>query len=266
MPGCPANQQVTYTYTVTNNGTALSNVVVTDNKMIDPVGGPISLAANASQVFTADACLFETTTNIASATGTLGNGVACASNEPTVTVEMLVTPPPPGDCANGDSDSDSGGDGNHNSDSDDSDADSGTADCDGDDTVTPPPPTPVYHGCGHDYWSSHHERKRDDNRHGWKMHASSDRFDALFGVDSAGNKGLLKVLKEKNMTGNGAASKDLQRQAAAALLNASDPDVNYFYTPGEVVAIVVDAYATKNFDAAKLLLKTQNEMGCPFND
>lgn len=259
---CPANQQVTYTYTLTNNGTALSNVVVTDNKMVDPVGGPISLAANATQVFTANACLYETTTNIASATSTLSNGQACASNESSVTVEMLVNPPPPGGCSNGDSDSDSGSDTNHNSDSDDSDADSGTTDCDGDDTVTPPPPpSPVYHGCGPEYWSEHKQHKS-----AWKVYSPDDRFDALFGVDSAGNKGLLKVLKEKELSGKGAASKDLQRHAAAALLNASNPDVQYFYTPGEVIAIVVDAYATRNFDAAKMTLKTQNELGCPFND
>ena len=258
---CPANLQVTYTYTLTNNGSALSGVMLTDNKMVDPVAGPISLAANASQVFTADACLYETTTNIASATGNLSNSVACASNESSVTVEMLVNPPPSG-CSNGDSDSDSGSDNNHNSDSDDSDADSGTTDCDGDDSVTPPPPpSPVYHGCGHNYWDDHKKHKD-----AWKVYSPDDRFDALFGVDSAGNKGLLKVLKEKELSGKGAASKDLQRQAAAALLNASNPDVHYFYTPGEVIAIVVDAYATKNYDAAKQLLKTQNEMGCPFND
>lgn len=231
---CPANQQVTYTYTITNNGTDLTDVVITDNKMVDPVGGPISLAANASQVFTADACLYETTTNIASATGTLSNGLACASNEASVTVEMLA--PPPVECITG-------------------------VDCNDDDgTVTPPPP-PEYQGCGPDYWEDHKRHKQ-----GWRMHSPDDRFDAVFGVDSAGNKGLLKVLKEKDLRGRGAGSKDLQRQAAAALLNASHPEVHYFYTPGEVVAIVVNAYETKNFDAARDLLKAQNELSCPLGD
>lgn len=258
---CPANQQVTYTYTLTNNGTDLTGVMLTDNKMLDPVAGPLDLAANASQVFTVDACLYETTTNIASATGTLGNGEACVSNEASVTVEMLVNDPPSDGCNGGtDSDSDSGMDGNHNADSDDSDADSGATDCDGDDATVPPPP-PEYQGCGPDFWGDHKRHGR-----GWGMHSPDDRFDAVFGVDASGNKGFLKVLKEKKLDGKGAASKQLQREAAAAMLNASNPDVHYFYTPGEVVSIVVDAYATKNFDSATQLLRTQNNMGCPFSD
>lgn len=262
-PGCPANQQVTYTYTVTNNGTLVNDLLVTDNKMLDPVGGPISLAAGASKVFTANACLYETTTNIASASGTFGaNNEACVSNEASVTVEMLVNPPPPGGCsAGGDSDSDSGHDSNLNSDSDDSDADSGDQDCDGDEIHTAPAPSPVYQGCGPDYWKEH-----KSHQHAWTVYSPDDRFDALFGVDASGNKGLLKVLKENDRNGKGAASKDLQRHAAAALLNSSNPDVHYFYTSGEVIAIVVDAYNTKNFDAAKDFLRAQNEMSCPFND
>lgn len=261
VPGtCPANQQVTYTYTVTNNGTDITDLLITDNKMVDPVGGPLDLTAGASQTFTADACLFETTTNVASASGLLSNGEACAANDASVTVEMLVNPPPPGGCTGTDSDSDSGLDGNANNDSDDSDADSGDQDCDGDDSnAIPPPPPPEYHGCTHDYWEAYKQHKS-----AWKVYSPDDRFDAIFGVDASGNKGLLKVLKQ-NADGRGAATKDLQRHAVAALLNASNPDVHYFYKPGEVIAIVVDAYNTKNYDNAKNLLKVQNETGCPFN-
>lgn len=259
---CPTNQQVTYTYTVTNNGDDLTNLLVTDNKMTDPVGGPVNLAKNAAQIFTANACLYETTTNVAKASGKLGNGEVCVSNEPSVTVEMLVNPPPPGGCTGTDSDSDSGLDGNANGDSDDSDADSGDQDCDGDDTsATPPPPPPQYHGCTYDYWEDLKKHKS-----AWKVYSPDDRFDAIFGIDASGNKGLHKVLKEKDMNGKGAATKDLQRQAAAALLNASNPDVHYFYKPGEVIAIVFDAYNTKNYDNAKNLLKVQNETSCPFTD
>lgn len=229
--GCPLNQQVTYTYTVTNNGTDITGLVVTDDKMVDPVGGPIDLAQNASISFTADACLYETTTNIASATGTLSNAEACVSNEASVTVEMLLPPPPEGctgDCDDDDSSS-GGGDG--------------------------------HQGCGPDYWEDHKRHK-----HRWGKHRQDDRFDAVFGVDASGNKGLLKVLKDRDRHGRGGSSKDLQRQAAAAFLNASDPDVNYFYTPGEVVEIVVNAYKTRDFESAKNLLKAQNEKGCPHND
>lgn len=225
--GCPANQQVTYTYTLTNNGTDLTGVMLTDNKIVAPVAGPISLAANTTQVFTVDACLYETTTNIASATGTMSDTLSCASNDASVTVEMLVPPPPVPHC----------------------------------DAPVTPPPAPEYHGCGIEYWSDSKMHKS-----AWGLRTPDDRFDAVFGVDSAGNKGLLKVLKEKDLDGKGAASKDFQRHAAAAMLNATNPDVHYFYTPGEVVSIVVNAYATKSFDAAKQLLKTQNDLGCPLGD
>jgi len=229
---CPANQKVTYTYTVTNNGTAVSDLVVTDNKMVDPIAGPISLAAGATKTFTANACLYETTTNIASASGTYGaNNEACAAPDASVTVEMLVNTPP--QCTPG-------------------------VDCDDDHHN---PPSGEHHGCGPDFWGDHKKHKAR-----WRSHKEDDRFDASFGVDASGNKGLLKVLKEKNFSGRGAASKDLQRHAAAALLNASNPDVNYFYTAGEVAEIVLNAYATKDFETARNLLKAQNDCGCPFND
>lgn len=229
---CPANQKVTYTYTVTNNGTAVSNLVVTDDKMVDPVGGPISLAAGATKTFTANACLYETTTNIASASGTYGaNNEACAAPDASVTVEMLVNTPP--QCDPG-------------------------VDCDGDNHN---PPSGEHHGCGPDYWADHTKHNAR-----WKSHRKDDRFDASFGVDSAGNKGLLKVLKEKNFSGRGSVSKDMQRQAAAAMLNADNPDVNYFYSSGEIAEIVLNAYATKDFETARNLLKAQNDCGCPFND
>lgn len=224
---CPTNQKVTYTYTVTNKGTDITGVMINDNKMVAPVAGPISLAANATQTFTVDACLYETTTNIASATGTMINNLACTSNQPSVTVEMLVPPPPVAHC----------------------------------EEPVIAPPAPSYHGCGIKYWSDNKKHKK-----AWGLRTPDDRFDAVFGVDSAGNKGLLKVLKEDDLDGKGASSKDFQRHAAAAMLNATNADVHYFYTPGEVVSIVGNAYKTKSFDAAKLLLKTQNDMGCPFND
>lgn len=228
--GCPINQQVTYTYTVTNNGTDVTGLVVTDDKMLDPVGGPVDLAQNASITFTTDACLYETTTNVASATGTLSNSEACVSNDASVTVEMLLPPPPEG-C---------------------------TGDCDDND---PPPVGDGHQGCGPDFWEDHKSHKTK-----WGQHREDDRFDAVFGVDASGNKGLLKVLRDRDRHGNGGSSKDLQRQATAAFLNASHPDIAYFYTPGEVIEMVVNAYQTRDFATAKDLLKAQNEKGCPLGD
>lgn len=252
-PGaCPANQQVTYTYTVTNSGTDVTGLVVTDDKMIDPVGGPVDLLAGASIAFTADACLFETTTNIASASALLGDGQTCSSNVASVTVEMLQ--PPEMDPCNGsvDSDSDSGYDNNLSGDSDDSDSDSGDTDCDGDSDTMPVTPI-VYEGCGPSYWKK--------NQANWATYSPGDRFDSVFGVDAAGNKSLKRTLKSK-----GAKRQGLGRHATAALLNAANPGVNYMYTPGEVVSMIVDAYATGDYATTKNILKEQNRKGCPINN
>ena len=251
---CPVNQQVTYTYTVTNSGTDVTGLVVTDDKMVDPVGGPVDLLANSSVSFTADACLFETTTNIANASGLLADGQTCSSNTATVTVEMLQPPEPDPCMGSVDSDSDSGYDGNGNGDSDDSDADSGDLDCDGDSDTMPPTPI-VYEGCGPSFW------KKKSNVGAWTAYSPGDRFDSIFGVDAAGNKSLKRTLKSK-----GKKSQGLGRHATAALLNAANPDVNYMYTTGEVISIVVDAYATGDYDTAKNILKEQNKKGCPINN
>ncbi|VAW80433.1 hypothetical protein MNBD_GAMMA15-1675 [hydrothermal vent metagenome] len=249
---CPLNQQVTYTYTVTNAGTDVTGLVVVDDKMVDPVGGPVSLLAGNNVVFTADACLFETTTNIASASGLLIDSTTCSSNTASVTVDLLLPPEP--DPCNGsvDSDSDSGYDNNLNGDSDDSDADSGDTDCDGDSDTMPVTPI-AYEGCGPYFWKK--------NKNLWTTYSAGDRFDSIFGVDAAGNKSLKRTLK-----GKGAKRQALGRHATAALLNAANPGVNYMYTTGEVISIVVDAYATGNHATATSILKEQNKKGCPINN
>lgn len=246
---CPTNQQVTYTYTVTNNGTDVTGLVVTDDKMLDSVGGPVDLLAGGNVVFTADACLFETTTNIASASALLGDGQACVSNVASVTVDLLL-PPDPDPCMGAvDSDSDSGYDTNANGDSDDSDADSGDMDCDGDSDTMPVIPV-VYEGCGPSYWMR--------NKASWMAYSQGDRFDSIFGVDAAGNKSLKRSLRSK-----GAKRRGLGRHATAALLNAANPGVNYMYTTGEVISIVVDAYTTGDYATATSILRDQNKKGCP---
>jgi hypothetical protein len=57
----------------------------------------------------------------------------------------------------------------------------------------------------------------------------------------------------------------LGRHAVAALLNASNPDVSYYYSEAEVITLVQEAYATGDFETAKDLLEQQNELFCPLN-
>jgi cysteine-rich repeat protein len=107
-------------------------------------------------------------------------------------------------------------------------------------------------GCTPGYWKQPHHFGS------WVCYATSDLFDDVFGVDAPGDKTLLETL----WTGGG-KEHALGRHAVAALLNASNPDVSFMYTTAEVIAIVQEAYATGEYNAAKDMLAEQNEMGCP---
>jgi cysteine-rich repeat protein len=107
-------------------------------------------------------------------------------------------------------------------------------------------------GCTPGYW------KQEHHFGSWVGYATGDLFDVVFGVDAPGNKTLLETL----WTGGG-KEHALGRHAVAALLNASNPDVSFMYTTADVIAIVQEAYATGEYNAAKDMLAEQNEMGCP---
>jgi hypothetical protein len=107
-------------------------------------------------------------------------------------------------------------------------------------------------GCTPGYW------KQVQHFDSWSGASPGDSFSDVFGVDY--DKTLLEALK----TGGGGA-KALGRHAAAAYLNALSPDVDYYYTPEQVIALVQEAYATGDFEAAKDLLAYQNEIFCPLD-
>ena len=84
---------VQYQYAVTNPGTStVDNVAIEDSELGTIVTG-VSLAPGETQTFTADATLYGTTTNVATATGDV-NGDVCNPGQDQVTVS--VTAPPPG--------------------------------------------------------------------------------------------------------------------------------------------------------------------------
>lgn len=221
--GCPANQQVTYTYTLINNGSALVNVTLDDDKLGNILTGG-TLAAGETQTYTKSACLSETTTNVATAMGELPSGAHCAAAPASATVTLTM---PPQDCA------------------------TDPKYCEHDDEDDQPP---VGGGCSHDYWKGHKHKWGKSFKHG-------DKFGAIFQVDSAGNRSLLDNLELK---GDGA--KALSREAVTALLNASNSNVHYAYTPAEVKAIVKNAFETKDYQTATKLLKKHNDCGCPLQD
>lgn len=181
---CTADHQVTYTYTITNNGTPVDNIVLFDDRL-GVIGSPITQLSGTppNNVVTrqATACIFEKTINKATANGMQGEG-ACVSNEATETVTILKG------CTPGshDSDSDSHIDWNVNGDSDDSDSDSGSMDCDKDEERS----------CLNQGWDSDSDSGKDTNksRPWWKKkHKKHDDGDT---DDSDSDSGPLDCDKD----------------------------------------------------------------------
>jgi len=106
-------------------------------------------------------------------------------------------------------------------------------------------------GCTPGYW------KQDHHEGSWVVYARDNSYSVVFGV-AGYDKTLLGALE----TGGGGENA-LGRHAVAALLNASNPDVGYYYTVEQVLKIVWDAYANDDFETAKNQLAVQNELDCP---
>ena len=88
--------EVTYDYWVTNNGSALTGILLEDDKL-ELIAGPFDLDHGDLAHFTETATITETTTNTATATGWLSNFEMCeAEDSATVIVEV-----PPVSCADG---------------------------------------------------------------------------------------------------------------------------------------------------------------------
>jgi len=109
-----------------------------------------------------------------------------------------------------------------------------------------------FEGCTPGYW------KQSQHFDSWVGYSTSDQYNVVFGVDYA--KTLLQALK----TGGG-AEKALGRHSVAALLNASNPNVNYAYSTWQVIAMVQGAYVNGNYEYVKNQFAYQNELGCPLH-
>jgi hypothetical protein len=59
----------------------------------------------------------------------------------------------------------------------------------------------------------------------------------------------------------GGGEKALARHAAAGLLNASNPEINYPYTAEAIISMVQTAYQTGDFETPKNLLDAANNLG-----
>ena len=109
-------------------------------------------------------------------------------------------------------------------------------------------------GCTPGFW------KQDQHFDKWVSYSPDDYYEIAFEVDASfSDVTLFEALKQ-----GGGGDRALGRHAVAALLNASNPDIEYLYTDQEVISIVQGAYATGEFEAGKDLLDAANDTGtCP---
>jgi hypothetical protein len=111
-------------------------------------------------------------------------------------------------------------------------------------------------GCTPGYW------KQEQHFDAWALtpYAPDDLYNVVFGVD------YFMTLLQALWTGEG-GEMALGRHAVAAILNAAHPDVDYYYTAAEVIAMVQAAYASGDYEETKDLLEAQNgdDTFCPLD-
>jgi protocatechuate 3,4-dioxygenase beta subunit len=98
---------------------------------------------------------------------------------------------------------------------------------------------------------------------GWPEtgYSPDDSYESVFGVSIAGsNPTLLEALGM-----NGGGMNALMRHSAAALLNASNPNVDYEYSKPQVISMTQGAFSSGVYDATKNLFEAQNELGADLN-
>jgi hypothetical protein len=119
------------------------------------------------------------------------------------------------------------------------------------------PPPPPFQGCTPGYW------RQEQHFDSWVPtgYAPGDDFNAVFGVSASFDP---HTLLDAVWLGGGGENA-LARHAVAALLNASHPDVNYFYSASDVVSMVQAAYASGDFETTKDLFDAANNAGCRLN-
>jgi hypothetical protein len=111
-------------------------------------------------------------------------------------------------------------------------------------------------GCTPGYWKQKHHYDS------WVGYAPTDDFATVFGRVVPDATDLASALKL-----HGGGLNALTRHATAALLNASNPDVNQtaYETPADVIAAFQAAYDSGDYETQKNLFEEANEEGCPLN-
>jgi hypothetical protein len=130
---------------------------------------------------------------------------------------------------------------------------------------SPSPTRPPSEGCSPGYWKQPHHVDS------WVGFEPDQTLESVFDVPDAyglDDVSLLDALSFRGGSSDAAAARILLRQAVAALLNASNPDVEFGLTTTQVVADVNAALASG--ERATILelaeeLDRLNNLGCPLN-
>ena len=118
---------------------------------------------------------------------------------------------------------------------------------------TPPPPE-TGEGCSPGYWRQNHHY--DD----WTGYLPGDSASAVLGRELGG------ITLGQAVALGGGGLHALLRQTVAALLNASNPEVGYAYSAGEVISMFQAAYDSGQYEATKDLFDRANNAGCPLGN
>ncbi|MBN2501698.1 MAG: hypothetical protein JXB38_13025 [Anaerolineales bacterium] len=119
--------------------------------------------------------------------------------------------------------------------------------------ITVPEPPDQFQGCTPGYW------RQNQHFDSWVTYAPGDSFDTIVGVDVGG-----LTMRQAVRLGGG-HDNALIRHTAAALLNATNPNVAYPYNPAQIIAMFQAAYGTANWEVIKDTFAYANEAGCPLN-
>jgi hypothetical protein len=118
----------------------------------------------------------------------------------------------------------------------------------------------VNEGCTPGYW------KQEHHFDSWMVYSPSDDFNAVFGVGPPIS--LLDALSAKRKDFDSGVQAALVRHAVAALLNAASGDVDYWFTPDQIIEWASAHYVHPDkevMEEGKDLFAEWNETGCPLN-
>jgi len=123
--------------------------------------------------------------------------------------------------------------------------------------TTPPPTTtpPGAEGCTPGYWKNHPESFAGTG------YATDDTVGEVFTSLAGTSVGDLTLIEALNLGDGGLNA--LLRQAVAALLNASSPEVDYPLDAATVIALTNAAVLSGQYEATKNLLDQYNNFGAP---